>query len=74
MKCSDCGRPAVVRVTVNGNASVVCEEHRVAIVKRIAQVAERFGKHPNLAKITVMALDNIEFEDLPIELPSSVLR
>jgi len=75
MKCRDCGADAVVRVHVNGESSVVCEEHRIAIVRRIDQVVKRFGHVPNLREITVMSLGNITFEDLPLELPpSSVLK
>ena len=75
MKCSDCNEEANTRVRVNGKPSVVCEAHRVAIVKRIEQVTRLFGRsNPNLQKMLLMALGEIEFEDLPIELPpSSVL-
>lgn len=66
MKCAECGETATARVTVNGAASVVCETHRLAIVRRIEEVTARLGRStPNMREILLMALDHIAFEDLP---------
>lgn len=86
MECSDCRktcvvRAAIVRVRVNGETSVVCEEHRAAIVRRIELVAracwDAGRRNPqankNLQAVLVMANKSIEFEDLPIELPASTV-
>ena len=66
MRCSECAREAVVRVTTSGQATFACEPHRLAIVRRIADVVDRIGRgNANLQATLVMALDNITFEDLP---------
>jgi hypothetical protein len=65
MKCSDCDKDAVVRVRVNGNTSVVCEDHRVAIVRRIEHVARKcWDGNKNLRAVLALAIQGIEFEDL----------
>lgn len=66
VKCRECSGDAVVRVTVNEEMSVVCEMHRVAIVKRIEQSVRKLGLgNQNVQSILVMALSEIQFEDLP---------
>lgn len=78
MKCShrfpDCNEIAIVRVTINGESSVICEEHRMAIVKRIDDVTRLFGAgNDNHKAVLIKMLGLIEFEDMPVtqhELPS----
>jgi hypothetical protein len=66
MKCSECSKEAVSLVTVNDKTDPVCQDHKVAIVKRMEQVVQRFSQGgPNLQKITLMAIGEIKFEDLP---------
>ena len=65
MKCSDCGKPAMARVTVNGQVTLVCGACHAAIVQRIEQIARRFGHVPRLQDIAVMAIESVAVEDLP---------
>ena len=75
MQCSECSESAIVRVRVNGDAGVVvCEEHRTAIVRRMEQVARKcWDGNQNLRAVFVNAMQNMEFENLPIELPASTV-
>jgi hypothetical protein len=65
MNCSECSKKAVARVTVNGRADLVCKEHKLAIVKRMEDIIQKFGHVPNLREIALGMLDNIQIEDLP---------
>jgi len=66
MICCECSEAAVSLVTVNDKTDPVCQQHKLAIVKRMEDAARRFGNGgPNLRKITLMALSNITFKDLP---------
>jgi hypothetical protein len=65
MNCFECPNKAVARVTVNGDPSFVCQDHKLAIVKRMEQAVARMGHIPNLREIALGMLDNIQIEDLP---------
>jgi hypothetical protein len=67
MKCARCDSEAVVRVRSHKTEPFepVCESHRLGIVNRIAQAADKLGRgNENLRAILVLAIDKIEFEDL----------
>ena len=75
MQCSECNESAIVRVRVNGDGGVVvCEVHRTAIVRRMEQVARKcWDGNQNQRAVFVKAVQNIDFENLPIELPASTV-
>jgi hypothetical protein len=66
-KCHDCGQPAFVRVRTSKDRPFesVCENCRIAIVRRIEQVVRTLGQAgPYASAVVIKSLEMIEFEDL----------